>query len=338
MWVVPGRTASPSRSARPTSACSKSSSGRVEAVDRPARPEPQVGGDLVVARAAGVEPAGDRPDPLGQRRLEVQVDVLERPGPTRAGRPRRPRRARSGRSTSASTSSSVRRPARPRPRTWAIEPAMSSAASSRRRRSTRERRDRASFASLNRPPQSPHRPSVRCAAMLAGRRAGRFAWSATTEGQAGAARAGVTGAPAGARATGLRPASRRHRTTARRRSAASSARQVALGLGEQLVADHELADVRAQQRRIEVGVDLPAVGRARRRTAPGASPSSTGTAAGTARRSGRAAPCSATARSSRAASSRSVRRAAGRFGMTQRLERPGRPERDDDQPLVGLDD
>ena len=34
--------------------------------------------------------------------------------------------------------------------------------------------------------------------------------------------------------------------------------QVALGLGEQLVADHELADVGPQQRRIEVGVDLPA--------------------------------------------------------------------------------
>ena len=49
----------------------------IEAVDRPARPEPQVRGDLVVARPAGVEPARDRPDALGQRRLEVEVDVLE---------------------------------------------------------------------------------------------------------------------------------------------------------------------------------------------------------------------------------------------------------------------
>ena len=50
----------------------------VELVDRPARPEPQVRGDLVVARAAGVEAPGQRPDLLGQGRLDVHVDVLER--------------------------------------------------------------------------------------------------------------------------------------------------------------------------------------------------------------------------------------------------------------------
>ncbi len=49
----------------------------IEPVDRPARPQPQVGGDLVVPRAPGMQLAGDRPEPFGQRRLEVQVDVLE---------------------------------------------------------------------------------------------------------------------------------------------------------------------------------------------------------------------------------------------------------------------
>ena len=37
-------------------------------------------------------------------------------------------------------------------------------------------------------------------------------------------------------------------------------RQITLGLGEQLIADHELAHrCRSQQRRIEVGVQLPMV-------------------------------------------------------------------------------
>ena len=50
----------------------------IEVVDRPARPQPQVGGDLVVPRAARVESTGQRPDLLGQRRLDVHVDVFER--------------------------------------------------------------------------------------------------------------------------------------------------------------------------------------------------------------------------------------------------------------------
>ena len=59
----------------------------VQSVDRPAEPQPKVGGDLVVARAAGVQLAGDGSDPVGQRRLEVEVDVLERGVPLdRAGR------------------------------------------------------------------------------------------------------------------------------------------------------------------------------------------------------------------------------------------------------------
>ena len=51
--------------------------GSVQAVDRPARPEPQVRRDLVVARPAGVELARDRSDPRRQCGLEVHVDVLE---------------------------------------------------------------------------------------------------------------------------------------------------------------------------------------------------------------------------------------------------------------------
>ncbi len=49
----------------------------VEPVDRPARPQPQVRGDLVVARAARVQPAAGGPDPASQLGLEVEVDVLE---------------------------------------------------------------------------------------------------------------------------------------------------------------------------------------------------------------------------------------------------------------------
>src|SRR6202008_3515906 len=49
----------------------------IQAVDRAARPEPEVRRDLVVPRSAGVELAGNRPQPLGERGLEVQMDVLE---------------------------------------------------------------------------------------------------------------------------------------------------------------------------------------------------------------------------------------------------------------------
>ncbi len=74
------RAGRPSPRARraPTSARSKSSRPASRLVDRPPRPEPQVRGDLVVPRPAGVELAGDRADPGRQRRLEVHVDVLER--------------------------------------------------------------------------------------------------------------------------------------------------------------------------------------------------------------------------------------------------------------------
>ena len=43
-----------------------------------AHPEPEVGRHLVVARARGMQPAGRRPDQLGEPALHVHVDVLER--------------------------------------------------------------------------------------------------------------------------------------------------------------------------------------------------------------------------------------------------------------------
>jgi hypothetical protein len=49
----------------------------VQPPDGPARPEPQVRGDLVVPRPTGVELAAKAPDALGEHRLEVHVDVFE---------------------------------------------------------------------------------------------------------------------------------------------------------------------------------------------------------------------------------------------------------------------
>ena len=155
---------SPSRSARSTRARSNASVRGIEPIDRPARPEPQVRGDLVVARAPGVQPAGDRPDPFGEGRLEVQMDVLERRVPRDpAGldvlgeRGRARRRARR-------PAPAVSSPARPRPRTWAIDPTRSSAASSRSMSiEPVNASTRASFASLNRPPQSRMLPPSRVA-------------------------------------------------------------------------------------------------------------------------------------------------------------------------------
>ena len=46
-------------------------------VDLVADPEPQVGRDLVVAAAAGVELAADVADAVDQRPLDVHVDVFQ---------------------------------------------------------------------------------------------------------------------------------------------------------------------------------------------------------------------------------------------------------------------
>ncbi len=51
--------------------------GAIQPVDRAACPEAEVRRDLVVPRAARVELPGNRPQPLDQRGLEVQMDVLE---------------------------------------------------------------------------------------------------------------------------------------------------------------------------------------------------------------------------------------------------------------------
>ena len=77
MWVVPGQDRLALALREVDERDAPAPRARVEAVDRPSRPEAQVRGDLVVARPAGVELAADRPDPLGEQRLEVEVDVLQ---------------------------------------------------------------------------------------------------------------------------------------------------------------------------------------------------------------------------------------------------------------------
>ena len=49
----------------------------VDRVDRLANPEPQVGGHLVVATAGGVQLASDIPQAVGERPLDVHVDVFQ---------------------------------------------------------------------------------------------------------------------------------------------------------------------------------------------------------------------------------------------------------------------
>jgi hypothetical protein len=52
--------------------------GRVDVVDCVAHPELEIGRDLVVARARGMQPPGRRADQLGKPRLDVHMDVFER--------------------------------------------------------------------------------------------------------------------------------------------------------------------------------------------------------------------------------------------------------------------
>ena len=51
---------------------------RIGLVDRVADIEAEIGRDLVVARARGVQPARSRPDQLGKPALDVHVNVFER--------------------------------------------------------------------------------------------------------------------------------------------------------------------------------------------------------------------------------------------------------------------
>ena len=50
----------------------------VDVVDPVTHPQPEVGRDLVIARARGVQPAGRRADQHGQPALDVHMNVLER--------------------------------------------------------------------------------------------------------------------------------------------------------------------------------------------------------------------------------------------------------------------
>ena len=312
----------PSRSASPTRARSKSRMAASRSSIDAARPEPQVRGDLVVARAAGVEAAGERPDPCRPGPPRRSCGCPRATGPT-ATRPlpRPRRRGPAGRRRGSRPRRRSGCPARPRPRTWAIEPAMSSAARAASISIERVKSATRCVRLAAEPPApGPHRASDREALMLPGGpaadgRRGRARPDVTAH-RAAVGPACRTSRPTAATCSGQRQAVPRHaadwhhgdaRDGARRRRASAAGRrggrrpgpptrppsrvhrpqppggvlggQVALGLGQQLVADHELADVGPQERRVEMGVDLPVVGRRRRRTAPGASPSNTGTAA-----------------------------------------------------------
>ena len=70
-------TASPSRSAALDEGPLEIEQRPVDDGQRTSQPEPEVEGDLVVARSAGVQLAGDRPDARREGRLEVEVDVLQ---------------------------------------------------------------------------------------------------------------------------------------------------------------------------------------------------------------------------------------------------------------------
>ena len=51
---------------------------RVEFVQHIAHPQPEIGRDLIVARARGMQPSGCRADHVREPRLDVHVDVFER--------------------------------------------------------------------------------------------------------------------------------------------------------------------------------------------------------------------------------------------------------------------
>ena len=161
----PGQDRVPSRSASPTSARSSptiaASRRRWPAATRgggPSRP-----GRSATGRCGA---AGERADPRGERRLEVEVDVLEGrvpgdvPASTSLGSPSAPRRARRPRRRSAA------RLVRARGRGRANRPGRRA----RARRSISIERVKSAIRgpsrSLNRPPQSPHRPSRPCWAAI----------------------------------------------------------------------------------------------------------------------------------------------------------------------------
>ena len=66
---------------------------RADQVDLAAQPQAHVGGDLVVAAAAGVQPLAGVADQLGQAGLDIQVHVFQVELPLEAGRIRFPARS-----------------------------------------------------------------------------------------------------------------------------------------------------------------------------------------------------------------------------------------------------
>ena len=231
------------RARRGRRAPARSRRGRVEVVDRPARPEPQVRGDLVVARPPGVESPGQRPDLRRPAPPRGSCGRPRGPGPRRAGPRRRPRRAQRARRRASSTSSAVSTPGAPEPAD--VGDRTRDVVGGERRVDLDRAREVGDVArpcrSLNRPPQVRIVPPSCEVPMLPG------AWR-----RCRTARATLGRAVGGLGTSSATPGDDRPQA-----GGGILGRQVALGLGQQLVADHELAHVRPQQRRVEVGVHLP---------------------------------------------------------------------------------
>src|SRR3954451_7721983 len=334
MWVVPGRTACPSWSARSMSARSDatrpSSSASMERRvhsrksvatwsfrDRPVWSFPATGPTFAASAASTFMWTSSRAGSQSRRPASISA--------ARASSP----------STRLTTSSALRIPARPSPWTWAIDPVMSSPASAASTEIELVKAvTRASVSPLNRPPQVRIEPpsvlSVPCYPRpLARFRAGRLS---------GTGLGALLRIPSG-RCRNLRDLLNLGcRQDDRAQPPGRILRcQVALRLGEQLVADHELPDVAAQEWRIEMGVDLPMIAlrcperrlvpahRIRKRPLEQAvvPPDQLVEDVGEVRSRGVV----------------EIGQARGRpLRHDEGLERPGRPERDDGQPLVGLHD
>jgi hypothetical protein len=83
-WVKPGMMVAASRSASSTSPCCRRVISASDGIDLIAQVQAHIGGDLVVARAAGVQFLAGDADALGQARLDVHVHVLELDAPLEA--------------------------------------------------------------------------------------------------------------------------------------------------------------------------------------------------------------------------------------------------------------
>ena len=77
-WVKPGITVAACSSARLAKRMLEGGQRRIRLVDRVADIEPEIGRDLVVAGARGVQPPRGRPDQFGKPALDIHMDVFER--------------------------------------------------------------------------------------------------------------------------------------------------------------------------------------------------------------------------------------------------------------------